>query len=313
MWNGCAAGKPRFRVIDQIRRPGRADLVNRRGTFSVPKQERHSTMMILRHPFRRLALFAIPAVLVAVSAPGTAAQSDNELRRENQALQARVTELERELQAARDRIKQLETVIEEMRKSGGSSTTRPPSVQPEPEKVSIDESKQDASPRALLAAMQKDMQQDLAGIEIGAEGSRERDNYMRALDRWVTGAAREFRIPVEWHVKILDRKDADRTRYLVRMQAVDPVHNTKLGDPFDAIIPISRAGGVDDVTSTYVIRGTVVPDIRINPQRAEQGTFDVPKLVGPYAEFFFGVEVNTIVKASEMRGTQPGGGAGGGG
>lgn len=255
-------------------------------------------MMMIKHTFRHLALFAVPVAMLTFASP-LAAQSDNELRRENQRLQGRVDELDKELQAARDRITRLEALIQEMRRAPGTSTTRPPSTKPEEEKISIDETKQDASPRALLAELQKDYEKTLGDLEIGAGGSRERDNYLRAVDRWVNTTSRRFRISVEWAVKILSQSDADRTRYLVRMQAVDPKYGTKLGDPFDATIRKSRSGNVDDLNLTYIVRGAILPSLRVNPDRSEQGMFNVPKFIGPYAEFIIGLEVMTIVKQSE--------------
>ena len=122
-------------------------------------------------------------VLALLAAAGTAsAQSDADLRRENQGLRARVTDLQRELEAARNRIEQLEREVEKLRQllAAGPQTSDAESTE---EKVTIDESVPHASPRALLKALQDGYLEAMLDLEPGdpatPEGNRQRAAYLR--------------------------------------------------------------------------------------------------------------------------------------
>jgi hypothetical protein len=226
------------------------------------------------------------------------AQSDAELRRENQQLrsqldmaEARVAELERE-------VARLQQTIEVLRSR--TDRDRPAA---DDEDVTIDESEPNASPRALMRALSKDYQEQLKDMPVGQADDRERQLYLRQLSRWQSAAIRKYRAQIQWHVRVLDATQT-RSGYDLQLVAVDPKTDVRLGDPFAVSIPRGIARRYEQVTSrgdagVLIVRGVLTPDITINPERQTSGPFDNPKLIGPFAEFRFSIDVRSLLPVGE--------------
>lgn len=253
------------------------------------------------------------AVALLIVAGSTASaqsdnQSDNEIRQENQRLKRENEELKRELEAARARIEALEREVETLREAmrqhgvseGGRRTTP---TEPEPEKVSIDESEPLASPRALLKALKENYAEAMEELEMGAPGDRERTIYLRNVERWRGRANAEYRGRIQWHVLVEDVASA-REGYLFKLRAVDPKFDTKLGDPFEVFLPRNKARRLEQspelAEGKLVLRGSLRPDIRLNPEREASGVFDNPKLIGPFAEYVYLIDVTNLLPASDV-------------
>ena len=257
-----------------------------------------------RTGFPFVALIAAACLLPALIASPALAQSQNELRRENQRLRTEVADLEAELEAARAEIAALRAEIVALRallEDAGQAA--PPSTAPPPEpEVTVDESKPQASPRALLAAIIEDYQQETADWETGTgPDDSDRTAYLRRLGRWAAGVNREYRLPVEWHVRILEPAVRVGRDYRLRLRAVDPETDAQLGDPFDAVLSRSVASRLREREERYgledqlLLKGVVQPNVMINQERTERGAFDNPRFVGPFVEFEFTVQAQTIV------------------
>jgi hypothetical protein len=181
-----------------------------------------------------------------------------------------------------------------------------PDPPPALEVVTVDESKPDASPRALLRAVQASYAEATADREMGeADDSRERMLYLRELDRWVSRVNREFKTPIEWHVEIVSPAVQVGRGFVLRLQAVDPQTAVTLGDPFDALISRQlfarlrqqeRRFGLDE---TLVLKGVMVPRVQINADRLVEGAFDNPRFIGPFAEFNLTVTAQAIIPVPE--------------
>jgi len=251
-------------------------------------------------PAAILLTILVVAALSGVTRPA-AAQSQAELRRENERLQAKVEDLEREIERLRKSNQDLEQALRTARQSG----SRPAPAPPKPEKVSIDESVPSASPRALARAMTEDYATTTKDAERGDTGDDpKRIAYLRTVDRWSQRMNREHRTPIEWHVRVIEGAQRLGGGYVIRLQAVDPETDVQLGDPFDAFLSTTvagrlsqRLGGAGD--DVFILKGTLVPAVRVNPDRAEKGPFDNPPLVGAYAEFRLGVTVQTMLPKPE--------------
>jgi hypothetical protein len=241
-----------------------------------------------------------PAVCVLALAAPAAAQSQRDLRIENEQLQAQVADLQVRLQARIAEIEELHQRIarlEQQLAAAGRGSMRP---RP-PEQVTIDESDPRSSPRALLRALGESYVAALGEMEMGDdEDGRERRAYMRMLERWVARVNREMTAPVQWHVRLLEVSGSPR-RLAVRMTAVDPVTDVELGDPFEALVPRALARRVDslladDGDAVLLLRGVLRPAVAVNPRRRTSGPFDSPRLVGPFAEFHFAVEASSLTR-----------------
>jgi hypothetical protein len=267
-------------------------------------------------------LLLVAAVLIfgifdATAIARQSQKSQSDLRRENERLRTRVSDLEQELtrsmrenQELLDRIAALEAELAAAKQAAGPTRSAPPPLTPDP--VSIDESTPDASPRALLKEIKKSYVEATAEFEsIGEEGSSERVTYLRELRRWASRVNRQQRSQVDWYVQIVDRARSVGRGYVLRLQAVDPETGTVLGDPFDARLTravanrlqrYEREHGLDE---TLVVRGVLIPEVRINEERLEEGPFDNPRFIGPFAEFTMALDVNTILPRSEYERLQP--------
>lgn len=256
--------------------------------------------------FGRPTLLACLAATALLAATGTAAaQSDRDLRDENQRLKTEARQLTRELDAAKARIEELERQVESLRTSLAaarrSGRTEPAPLEQDP--VSIDESIPTASPRALLSALQKSYEQTLGSLERGAEGDADRAAYMRAVDRWAAAANREYRAKIVWHVQVLSANPT-RRGLDVKVQAVDPKTNTKLGDP--VVVALQRAAARHyellqqrSGSDVLVLTGTLRPQIVQNRHRAVVGAFDNPRFIGPYAELQVTVDGTTLLPPTD--------------
>jgi len=263
--------------------------------------------------FRHAVPIVVASLLIGSMGAPAAAQSQNDLRRENQSLRTQVADLQRDLEAAREEIAGLKAEIERLKQlleeGPPAAPVAPAGDEPAPEeRVTIDESVPDASPRALLATVIAGHQQEMAGVAMGSGPDEPaRIGYMRRLNRWVAKTNRQFKVPIEWHVRIVDPAVRYGRGYLLRLKAVDPETDVPLGDPFDTVLSASLASrlrdheqrhGLDDV---LLLKGIVEPGVAINEQRIEKGPFDNPRFVGPFVEFDFTVQAQTILPRPEEK------------
>jgi len=247
-------------------------------------------------------LLAGLALLLAVTAIPTSAvaQSDVELREENAALRARVRELEAELAAAQARVDELNRRIRDLERTG------PPALIPEgtgrlgsppAPTVTVDESNPSSSPLALLKHIQKQHAEAESGFG-SYTAPRERALYLRNLERWTTGMNRRLRTPIEWTVRLDPTRVVHTERAVaLRVTAIDPGSGDALGDPFTATLTPTQfrrleaalrheRGSVDRL----LLRGTLVPQVQVNPDRIRAGSFDHPPFIGTFCEFGMMVE-----------------------
>lgn len=246
---------------------------------------------------------AVALLGVALFSAPVRAQSESDLRKQNQELTTKVKDLEAELAAARKQSEDLQKRVTAMEAAlaarPGAAGAKP--IPPlEEEKTTIDESKANASPRALRKAIEESYQKSVANLPMGKVGDRERIAYMRALGKWEPTAEREYRMPIEWYVRVQPASMVDaRRERMATFIAVDPVTGTRLGDEFDVALSRSMAGRLAELEArnelaVLVMKGTVVPNIRINTERESRGAFDNPLFVGPFAEYEFTVEPSGI-------------------
>lgn len=246
----------------------------------------------------------IPILVAALAVAGTAAaQSESELRRENQRLRTELADLRRELDAARVRIAELEQQL------GGAGAQPVETAEAAPAETTIDESIPNASPRALLGALERSYEDQMQGIEIGdADGDtsarRDRTVYLRTVERWAKRVNRELRSQFEWHVRLEGGAEQQSGRFGIMAVAVDPVTGADLGDPFPVTMSKSVAHRLDQMhrrgsADVVVLRGVLIPRVVVNPDRDHAGPFDNPPLIGPLAEFGMTVEASSFAEAEE--------------
>ncbi len=250
----------------------------------------------------RPPLVIASVLAAALAAPAAPAQSESDLRKENQRLQSRVTELQRELEAARTRIAELEEELKQLRSLPGAPGPGTVTAPPPPPEASIDESVSDASPRALFNALKESYEAEMKDLEIGSDSDtaslRHRTAYLRAVQGWARRVNRELKSKVEWHVRLVPSSERPPGQQGLLFVAVDPLSDARLGDPFLATLPRAmvqrlNALGASDV---LLLRGVLVPQIAVNEERQSVGPFDSPRYLGPFAEFGMMVEGASVTR-----------------
>lgn len=261
-------------------------------------------------PFRLLVVvLALVAGLFGPVGP-LAAQSDADLRGENQALTTQVNDLKLELAAARARIAELERMVSDLEArlaAGGSIPVGTGAVAPPaPPEVTIDESFPTASPRTLLAALRADYVEALGEVG-GWSTAKQRTLYFKALEKWIAQTNRRYRAPIEWQIR-LDRvvSIGDREA-LLRGTAIDPGNGVELGGPFEFVMSSALLRRLEMNNKLaegeeFILRGTLTPKLVLNDRRETVGAFDSPPFIGPFSEFGFGVQATSLarVPAAEL-------------
>lgn len=259
---------------------------------------------------RSLSLIVLPLIAVCILAapprPALAQQSQRELREQNDSLRAEVEDLQRELEAAREEIQRLQALVTSLEKqlvaAGADQDEEDASTDGDGQKPTVTETDPHDSPRALLREAAKRYQEALDGMDRGEmDDSPERRSYLRAVNQWTARFNREMRKPIQWPVRIVREPRPAERGVIVRMEMVDPKTGAAIGDAFDAFIPravVDRLAELeprmDLMEQTFSLRGTLVPNVGVNPQRSTKGAFNNPPLIGPYAEFGFAVETRTL-------------------
>jgi len=245
-------------------------------------------------------------VILALAFTGSAfsQNAEQDLRNENQQLKQQVRDLQKELDEANAKIARLERLVERLQAElDNRSASQEPLDEPE---VTIDESVPNASPRALYSALVDSHDEAMSNIDMGRDNDRQRIAYMRALERWVAAAERQFKSQIEWHVKLRDFEVLRTGDAKAMLIAVDPVTGTELGEPFESmlgslvvrrIVPVRERG---DLT-TLVLNGVLVPHVRINTNRMDRGPFDSPKFIGPFVEYAMEVQVRSLVPVEKPK------------
>jgi hypothetical protein len=268
----------------------------------------------------RSSIVVVAGLLVCWMVSATHAQSDSELRRQNEQLTAQAQELQEKLDAAerenavlKERISALEQQLAAARRAGSAKPSKPA---PEPEKVTVDETNPLASPRALFKALQTSLLVATKDTDPGKPGDSKRRAYLKKLESWTTNIERQHRGSVIWHVRVIDARPGPRTgERIVTFKPVDPVTDVALGNNFDVIL--SRT--LSDRLAVYeergelgvlVLRGSLMPDITINEQRTERGSFDNPPYLGMFTEFGYLIDIKSLMtveddKAREGATTKP--------
>lgn len=256
-------------------------------------------------PARR-PIIALVVALTAACAGAANGQSDRDLREENQRLRTQVNDLQRELDAARTRIADMERELQALMRRLGETVGSPPTTTTPQEQVTVDESVPNASPRALLRAVRESYADATEDLEMGdfesSAGSRQRAAYLRAVESWAKRIQREMRSSVVWCVETLEDQGDEAG---LRVTAIDPETKVVLGDPFT----IRLSGAVRHKLDTLlrrgrrtelILKGVLVPEVTVNPNRIEAGAFDNPPLIGPFAEFNFVVTANSLTPPAKQ-------------
>jgi hypothetical protein len=248
---------------------------------AIPRPE-NSPMRIPNHP---LPVLCLGLLLCGIADPRAFSQATDEaLVRENERLQARVTDLETALAAALARIADLEKSLATTAASGNASL---------PATTSKPVAPSNASPAGLTAEIRRAfaaaVEKNPAPVSTADSSDDERIRYVRWLNKWIASSNRAFRERVDWPVRITDRRPRSNIDQFVTFQPWDVARNEPVGGTFEIAVPnraIERADRprADDEDPTLLLGGVFIPAIRFNADRFSPGPFDNPPFIGSMVE-----------------------------
>lgn len=257
-----------------------------------------------QHRLSPFVLFsAVVLTIGVVMSPALAQQSPAELRQENQQLRAEVHQLEQELEAAKNRIAALENqLIELQRRLREGARSQPTAPTTPPPKITIDVDDPAASPLGLRNTLMKEYQEATDGLEQGEPGDRARTNYVNALRRWIQRSVRANQIPVDWHVRIRDETET-RLGLVLRLQAVDPVSDAELGDPFDVLLSAAQSRRLQqaakrEALGVLQLKGILRLEIAVDESYVAPGPFGKERFIGPFVRYEFTIDVKSLMPAT---------------
>ncbi|MAD19240.1 MAG: hypothetical protein CMJ52_03350 [Planctomycetaceae bacterium] len=234
---------------------------------------------------RPILAVGFASLLCGVATPATFAQNtDGDLARENERLQARVIDLETALAAALARIAELEKSLATAAATGSASTPVTASKVAPPAKASP-AGRIEAIRQAYATAVATAPEPLPTAKTSEADGVR----YVRWLKKWIASTNRAFRSRVDWPVRIVDLRPKSSIDQFVTFQPWDVDRDEPVGGTFEIVVPnraIERARRprAGDEDPTLLLGGVFIPAIRFDETRFSPGPFDNPPFIGTMAE-----------------------------
>lgn len=255
----------------------------------------------------------------AIAQPEQASPAD--LRRENDQLRERVAAMQAQLAERNRKIKQLEDEVKALKEQAkaapatpaatpGSAPARPtpPAGAPTPKPAAPPASSPTgptaplpgealASPEAMFAVLAKDYDDVTKSMALETDDDRKR--FIREASKWARGVERKHRGMVEWVIEVVSATDAGG-RTTVEYRVLDPDSRLPYGTVAQTMVLPSRTGKplADRKDQKFwKLTGTFGAKPTINADRESSGFFDVPKLIGPFAEFGYDLTVTTLTPA----------------
>jgi hypothetical protein len=221
---------------------------------------------------------ARPPVLTQPQPASPAAEAMDKLKQENDALKRRVVQLEQQLREAR-------AEIDAMKGGVPVATPDAPATKTQAD-IPADPL---ASPASMLAALKSSYAAELAEFADGTNQSKHRP----AVAKWVDQQKKAVSGKTQWLVRFV-RTDADTSpkrnvtpKLETVIQIIDPTSKLPIGEAFRLEVParflkLVQAAKPDE---EFTLSGTFSAAPKFNPQRETPGTFDVPPMIGKYAEY----------------------------
>ena len=262
------------------------------------------------------------ACMLGVLAPMGAAQNQNitvnDLRRENDALRQKIDQMASQLDQSTQKVDELETRIrqltaqvEALRTELANQGIKPrgtsgqPIVVDEPSFAKVSADDPYSSPEALLLTLQQDYERTATEQRWAAMSDQ---RQMRMISDWARGASRRFRSRITWHLDVNAVRDV-QNGVVVIGNVIEPASGLPYGSQevtLELTGSLARKVLETPETEVWRISGAVAAAPRMNAERTEQGFFNVPAFIGPYAEFVLTTRVNSLTPVSDEMASEDG-------
>ncbi len=264
-------------------------------------------------------LFAAVAML---GTPHAAAQVDNDLQRQVDALKEQVRRKDIDLQVLAAKVTELEAKLADCERRGAPTAPAEPAPEPTPEPAPTtpatpaapepleplpadplmppaqptpaapsepapanDAAAADyASPEAMLNAVRVRLREDF-GARAGSSDPKERSAYQRELKPWTAATARSMRREVTWSVRLVEAMSARSGRVLVQAVVLDDA-GRELGP---CTIELAGAAakawrGVAIAGRRASLRGLATLELTVDLDQQEARPFRNDRFLGPCLE-----------------------------
>lgn len=200
-------------------------------------------------------------------------------------LRERVATLEAELKATR-------ATISELEKRLGIVKTDDPKLSSDPMVILDDQPM--ASPDALLATAQDSYVEAVRGLSYDTE--RNRALYLRRLRQWITRTNKEYTGPITWVTELVSYNQTNERSDIAVVVVRDAETGYRLSRDFDLSISRRLGRRIAEVEpgSLLELRGIIRSDLLINAARQEVGPFNEPRFVGPFVEFGYSIDIQSL-------------------
>ncbi len=270
---------------------------------------------------------SIAAVLLATVSLPAAAQSDTDLRRENDRLRDRVKELEGQIESLEARLRLLE---EATRPPSGASPTpaappapdsapSPAPLEPAPAPAVIQPTIEDPSElpvvlesASLLIHFERLRYiQEFGANPVGlADSSSAIKNTQRRIDAWTVEEAKAWRkVRVDWRLTVGQATRARDGEWSViaeeSLSAADVKARDARGDPPIPVRFMLKSRHGDRLRATLeaggelLVSGLVRLNLRMDPDRAAPGAFKQNQrpYIGPFCDAVIGLSIESVEPA----------------
>lgn len=235
----------------------------------------------------RSAWAALAVILLFAPVAASARQASSDCEQKVKSLEERVKQLE-------DRLREMAQQNDALRKrlgdtpggGGGSSKTPAPAPQNDPL----------TSPQTMFDALLKSY--DDGPGKLPRDTKPEQAKYLAAVKDWARDSGKLARGQVSWVIRVvkIDSGMAGPTRPAsVTFEVLDAAGKPAgfaATQPFPARHARLLAEGVGD--KRFKLKGNAEARPRFSPQRAEKGTVEEPRFIGPFAEFEFDLAVSDV-------------------
>lgn len=212
---------------------------------------------------------------VALGQDKPCADRVKELEEQLRQSESRQSDLARENASLREQLSELRNL------GGGANDATSDAVVP-PDPLS--------SPAALFDALAEDYRAKIGSLPRGSKP--ELAAYHAAVKEWTRDAAKDFRGPVEWEVRI-EKIDSGVKGNAITFYVLDPT-GKPVGNSFTKPIPARIGRDAPPALGMMTLKGTVSANPQHNSSRAEKSESDSPRLIGPFAEFDFEIDITSL-------------------
>lgn len=234
---------------------------------------------------------ALPLVVAVVLAAAAVRAQDDPTAAP---CEQRLRQLQEQLRQAENRNKDLTREIERLRQQLAEAKGAGPA---KPAKKDAAPAEPLASPHDLFDSVLKDYREKVAHLPRDTKAEQAR--YQQAAREWARDAARTFRGPVNWTIRVVGIEGGTRPgeRFATVTFVVLDSASQPIGEPVSVPIaaphlPVLREG---IGAKTFKLVGTAGARPTVNPQRAEKGSVDSPRFLGPYTEYDWDLAVQSIL------------------